>query len=1028
MRTHCKIFSCLIVLFLALSKSYASDATVTLSSYCNDGPNPTTLPLNEALNFSASVGGASNHSVTWSVNGAGSISQQGVYSPPATLPSNPKVTVVAALQEYPSITASYSFSLENPLAVLTSVSPNQLVSNTTNPVVVYGKHFVPNMTIMVNGKAVTTTVVNSNKATVAIAIPKQATGTYQIAAQNPAPGGGGGNSMTMAVAAESISLTANDSDGTNTGTVRLGSGVSITAQVTAPGDQTLSWSLSGAGTIDSSSYGSSQTGTWYAPGTTLPQNSTVTVTATLVQNPAIQASYTAQIINSVPAISSVAPTQLQSDQTQTIAIAGRGFVPGAVVIFNGQAVPTTYLSYGHLTAQVFVPDSAVAPISVQVQNPTPGGGMGNVVATPVAVKTVGVAAYNAGSISPTSVALGQTLQLTDWIISGPGDTSCTWTIQGAGTISPTGLYQAPTSMPGNPTVTVTAALLTNPAAQASYTFTLAYPTPVISSTNPPTLEKGETASFQIYGSGFTPMTAFYVNGQRLTKTYNSPTMMTASVSAPAGQSGSLILTAENPGTGQSNSFALPIGGPASASATISVTPGLAIPANFLGFSHEWPGLQWYMGTSALGPNYVYRQLIKNLMNGDEYPFFIRIGGDSADAYTTPQPTLAQAELSEAIGAQFSLSVNLQADEPQAAVAQAQAYVEAMPAGSLAAIEIGNEPDNYQYYGYRPSNYITGKSEQPYLNDLATWSCDIYPVASSTPLMGPAFGSIYTLIHHINSFEAQEAPNPTLTPAGCPSGKYNPMSIVSVHVYGGYLGSSPLANNFLLQPSSSTWAAQALAPDVATLHQHGQTFRIGEFNSVDGGGQTGLSDTFQAALWITDTMFEFAKVGIDGVNIHGNTNCAYCTFQWNQPYIGNHNQYIATNIAPAYYGMLLFQRAATHGARLLPVSVEASANIKVWATQDKTGAIHVIVLNKDQSFSGNVSISLPGYGPAQLSQLLAPGYQATSGITFAGQTFDNSYDGTPQGEAVNQSLDPENGVYTVSVTPVSAVLLDIPANQ
>ena len=39
------------------------------------------------------------------------------------------------------------------------------------------------------------------------------------------------------------------------------------------------------------------------------------------------------------------------------------------------------------------------------------------------------------------------------------------------------------------------------------------------------------------------------------------------------------------------------------------------------------------------------------------------------------------------------------------------------------------------------------------------------------------------------------------------------------------------------------------------------------NAVSCGGVRGVSDTFASALWALDTLFEFSRVGVDGVNFH-----------------------------------------------------------------------------------------------------------------------------------------------------------------
>ena len=43
------------------------------------------------------------------------------------------------------------------------------------------------------------------------------------------------------------------------------------------------------------------------------------------------------------------------------------------------------------------------------------------------------------------------------------------------------------------------------------------------------------------------------------------------------------------------------------------------------------------------------------------------------------------------------------------------------------------------------------------------------------------------------------------------------------------------------------------------------------------GKRGVSDTFASALWVLDTLFNLAAVGVDGVNVHTLPGAAYELF-------------------------------------------------------------------------------------------------------------------------------------------------------
>ena len=64
----------------------------------------------------------------------------------------------------------------------------------------------------------------------------------------------------------------------------------------------------------------------------------------------------------------------------TLTVNGVGFVSGAVVYWNGGARLTTFVSSSQLTATIFAADiSAPGTASITVRNPSPGGGLSNIV-------------------------------------------------------------------------------------------------------------------------------------------------------------------------------------------------------------------------------------------------------------------------------------------------------------------------------------------------------------------------------------------------------------------------------------------------------------------------------------------------------------------------------------------------------------------------------------------------------------------------------------------------------------------------
>ena len=424
-----------------------------------------------------------------------------------------------------------------------------------------------------------------------------------------------------------------------------------------------------------------------------------------------------------------------------------------------------------------------------------------------------------------------------------------------------------------------------------------------------------------------------------------------------------------------------------------------------------------MGTAQTGVNNIYRQLVQNLLNPGT-PFYIRIGGGSTDKSGEPTATTVAAffDLAKALPVQFSLGLNLGANNVQLAQDQASNFVASMPPGSLKGLELGNEPDNYPGMGLRPATYAF----TDYLSEFATWNAAIAPMLpQNVKLMGPSLATVWHLQQNLPSFEQANANN---------------VSIMTAHNYGGFEENATgiptvFPADYLLYDSTVTKPIAGLQAIASSVHNTGQIFRIDETNSIDQGGTMGISNTFSAALWAVDSMFAEATAGVDGVNFHGMSGCGYCAFTFGTQNIGGKNTFRLQQVAPLYYGMLFFHQATANSAQLLPVTVSsaAAANVKVWATVDASGTVQVAILNKDETFAGNISVTVPGYGAGTAIRMVAPNFNADSGIVFGGQTFDNSFDGNPIGSQATESFTPTNSVYTIPVQPVSAVLLTLPSN-
>jgi Glycosyl hydrolase family 79 C-terminal beta domain len=455
--------------------------------------------------------------------------------------------------------------------------------------------------------------------------------------------------------------------------------------------------------------------------------------------------------------------------------------------------------------------------------------------------------------------------------------------------------------------------------------------------------------------------------------------------------------------------------------------GPAIPSGFLGLSLEYSAIEAYAGDDPTAIDPVFEQLIRNLTPGQRP--VLRIGGDSTDwtwwpvaglapapgiTFTiTPQWLMVTRALSAGLGARLILGINLAADNRTLAAAEARALLGGIGSGYVQALEIGNEPELYGAFAwYRtPDGRIVTARPPGY--DFTAFTRDFTSFGDALPrvaLAGPAISGT-GWFPDLSQFAGAE-------PA---------LKLLTVHRY-------PLQNCFsgpglsryptighLLSNAVSTGLANALAPYATVAHQHGLPMRIDELNSVSCGAEPRVSDTFAAALWALDALFELAHAGVDGVNIHTFPGAGYELFK-----LSRLDGHWRAAVAPEYYGLVMFAQAAPPGSRLVRIG-SAKGPVKIWATRAPSGQVRIVMINKDPLRAHVVSLQSGAVtGTASLERLQAPNPAASTSVTLGGQSF-GSETGTgslpqPSRTAVHRSA---GHAYVVSLPAASAALLTLP---
>lgn len=446
--------------------------------------------------------------------------------------------------------------------------------------------------------------------------------------------------------------------------------------------------------------------------------------------------------------------------------------------------------------------------------------------------------------------------------------------------------------------------------------------------------------------------------------------------------------------------------------------GIASPHNPGGWNFGYKDASLYKA-----PNYPLFNLLKALQNGA--PMFVRIGGGSSDDSSLDVldgyfRSSLQA-LSQNVNTTIAFGVNFAANDPNLAASEASYYAQGTPA--IKYFEPGNESNWYGAHGVRPWDFSTGWWIWEYNNK------QVAPIQAAVPgakFFGPSWDNPAAMVgpRWGNIFDTLPAPYLQLE-SGIDTSQ---MPVVNVHYYAGYdPGNEP--GDYLLSPAAvNSTSLSQLSQVIPTFHSHGQKFRIGEFNSIDGGGQPGVSDTFQSALWIVDQMFAFANVGVDGVNVNGVgsdnyemadfTNGSYDPSCPCDPY--------QASVRPMYYGMLFFANATSNVKAIRQVSTYSfNSNISVWAVDVNDGSTRVVIIDKDAGFNGDVAIQIPGFsGNAAVDTLTAGSYWSQSGITYDGQTFDGTSNGILTGSKQVDTLGQSNGYYYVNFTTPSIKMLTV----
>ena len=190
------------------SKSGGSSPTIPPE---NAGVVVTVTPATAAVRagatqkFAVAVTGNANTSVAWSINAVpggnattGTIDATGLYTAPINLPTPNTITVTATSAADNTKMGNSGVTLENPVPVLTSVSPSTIAPGSFS-LTLNGSGFIKTSAVTFGGQTLAATFVSATELQAAGTATAAQVGSVPVVVQNPDPGAAASSSLMATV-------------------------------------------------------------------------------------------------------------------------------------------------------------------------------------------------------------------------------------------------------------------------------------------------------------------------------------------------------------------------------------------------------------------------------------------------------------------------------------------------------------------------------------------------------------------------------------------------------------------------------------------------------------------------------------------------------------------------------------------------------------------------------------------------------------------------------------------------------------
>jgi hypothetical protein len=487
----------------------------------------------------------------------------------------------------------------------------------------------------------------------------------------------------------------------------------------------------------------------------------------------------------------------------------------------------------------------------------------------------------------------------------------------------------------------------------------------------------------------------------------SVALVAGSLLPGCGSSNSAVAPQPTPTLAPQNPQPAPTGSLTPASVTVTSTPTGVIGPAFVGLSYEKNQLYGPLFSASTHDLIALFQRLG--------PSVLRVGGNSVDknvwtpngpgqtaGQIAPSDVDSLAAFVKAANWKCLYGINLGgaatgATTP-ALAADEVAYAAQRFGSSLLGVEIGNEPDEYGDGGNFFSHDWTFSQ---FLNLWEQFRSAIVAGTPNVPITGPADGEWKWTVPFGEAVTKSE------------------ITLLTEHYYRANGRFATSTAEYLISPDP------ALIADLAILQPGAQSvgvpFRLAECNSYWNGGSPGVSNSYASSLWVIDFLFNCVQGGASGVNFHGGGDSQGYT-----PIANIGASVVETR--PEFYGILLFSLAGQGTLYTTQISA-GSLNVTAYAVKTASGALNLIIVNKDLTQNLQLTAQLPGSaGSATLlamtqltSGATAPDLLATSGVTIQGASVNPDGTFSP---AAAYTLDPSGSQLTCYVPALSAVLIQI----